>query len=230
MKPMKKTWNNIWATTHIRYPHDIILLEIEKMSDIKKILEVGAGSGRDLEELSKRNYDVTYSDFSPVAIKKFRDRNPSIKTINCDARNLLFEDNKFDLVYSLGLLEHFGHKDRRKVIQEMFRVSSRYVLIDVPQRYSLATIGKKILILFKKWKYGEETEFSYKELLNEVKEAGLDFEVVSKYGRELIPLPRNFKNKFYQKFPSFIKRIYLKILAMLYWGITGSFGIVFKKN
>lgn len=229
MKPSKKLWNNVWSSTNVFYSHDIVLVEIKQLRDVRKILEIGAGTGRDLEELSKKGYVVTYSDFSSVAIEKFHKRNPKIEFQECDARNLPFQNNSFDLVYCLGLLEHFDRQDRKKIIKEMFRVSNQYILIDVPQRYGFAFLVKKLLMLFGKWKYGEEIEFSYAQLLKEVKEVILDFKVVSRYGRELIPLPRNFKNKFYTKLPQLFKATYLKFLAMLYWGITGSFGIIFKK-
>jgi len=229
MQPSQKNWNYVWNNTNIRYAHDTILFNIKKLKSIKKILEIGAGSGRDLEELSKRGYDVTFSDFSPVAIKKFRDKNPCIKTMKCDARNLPFSDNFFDLVYCLGLLEHFDGQGRKKIIKEMFRVSNKYVLIDVPQRYSFAFLVKKILMMCDKWKYGEEIEFSYSTIMKEIKEEIPIFIVTSHYGRELIPLPRNFKNKFYLSLPLKLRTYYLKLLQYLYWGFAGSFGIIFKK-
>ena len=230
MNPSKKLWDNVWSSTDICYSHDSILFEIGRLKNTNKVLEIGAGTGRDLEELSERGYDVTYSDFSSVAIEKFHKRNPQIETQECDARNLPFQNDSFDLVYCLGLLEHFDRQDRRKIIKEMFRVSNKYVLIDVPQKYSFAFLAKKFLMLLGKWKYGEEIEFSYTQLLKEVKKVILDFKVVSHYGRELIPLPRNFKNKFYQKFPFLIRGIYLKFLKTSYWGVAGSFGIIFKKS
>jgi len=62
MKPSKRLWNNIWSRANICYPHDIVLFEIDSLVNIKKILEIGGGA--DLEELSKRGYDVKFSDFS----------------------------------------------------------------------------------------------------------------------------------------------------------------------
>jgi len=129
----------------------------------------------------------------------------------------------------LGLLEHFSYKDRQKIISELFRVGKKYILIDVPQKYGFSTIIKKILMVRRKWKYGEEIEFSYFQLLQEVNKIGLSPNIVSHYGRELIPLPRNFKNKFYLSLPLKLRTYYLKLLQYLYWGFTGSFGIIFKK-
>ncbi|MDD5638417.1 MAG: class I SAM-dependent methyltransferase [Candidatus Pacebacteria bacterium] len=230
MNPSKKLWDDVWINTNICYPHDIVLSEIKKLRDVRKILEIGAGTGRDLEELSKHGYGVTYSDFSSVAIEKFHKRNRQIETKECDARNLPFQDNSFDLVYSLGLLEHFDSGDRKKIISEMFRVSNNYVLIDVPQRYSFTFLIKKFLMLLSKWKYGEEIEFSYWQLSKEVKKTVPTIKIVSSYGREIVPLPRNFKNKFYQRLFSPIKKRHLKFLKLFYWGLAGSFGIIFKKS
>lgn len=228
MKPSKEIWNNVWSHTNVAYPHDSVLAEIEKLEGVRRILEIGAGTGRDLEELFERGYNVTYSDFSPIAIEKFHKRNPQIAIRECDAKNLPFEDDCFDLVYCLGLLEHFDKEDRKKIIREMFRVSKEYVLIDVPQRYSFAFLVKKFLMLISKWKYGEEIEFSYWQLLKEVKKTVPNTKAIAPYGRELMPLPRNFKDKFYQKLPFSVRKAYLKFLRLLHWGIAGSFGLFFK--
>lgn len=227
--PTTKLWDKIWFNDNSFSYHESVIDQVKKLKSVSTILEIGAGSGADLLELKKLGYRVTFSDFSDVAIKNINKRAPQLKTVKCDARHLPFKKNSFDLIFCLGLLEHFNISDRKKIIKEMFRISNKYILIDVPQKYSFSTIIKKILMAMKKWEYGDETEFSYFELLYEVNQIGLNFNNFSHYGRELISLPRNFKNKLYLKLPLKLRRCYLKLLQYFYWGFTGSFGIIFKK-
>ena len=186
-------WDSVWSKRTDNPPHPIVISSIKKLTNIKNILEVGGGSGSDIIELSK-DYDVTYSDYSNVALKKFQDKtNGKIKIQMADAKKLPFKDNSFDLVFCLGLLEHFSDKDKQKIIYEMKRISRKYVLIDVPQKYSIHILLKKIVMLMGKWQYGYEEELSFYELNNMLKNNGL--KVVDYYGRELIPIPRKYKIK-----------------------------------
>lgn len=230
MKSSKLMWNEVWANSKIIAPHEIVLQQIKKLH-INHVLEIGAGSGVDVEALVKMGYDVTFTDLSEVAIEKFKLRELNIKAKKCDARNLPFKNNSFDLVYCLGLLEHFGESDRQKIIKEMLRVSKRYILIDVPQRYSLLTIIKKILMFFRMWKYGDEIEFTTFQLINEVKRVDKNLKICSRYGRGILPLPRNFRSRFYKYIvKGKIKDVYFKLQEKMYWCWFNCFGIIFEKE
>ncbi len=50
--------------------------------------------------------------------------------VNGDAQRLPFSDRSFDLVLLLEVLEHVGHPE--KVLEEVHRVSGKYMLISVP--------------------------------------------------------------------------------------------------
>jgi ubiquinone/menaquinone biosynthesis C-methylase UbiE len=58
--------------------------------------------------------------------------NPVKKTSLMDANDLKFEDNSFDVVFCHALLHHV--EDIAKVMQEMKRVSRKYVIILEPNR------------------------------------------------------------------------------------------------
>jgi hypothetical protein len=59
------------------------------------------------------------------------------------------------------------------------------LIVDVPQRYHLYTVAKKILIALDKWFAGWETEFSPAELEGLVRAQGLD--VRRTYGDWMVP-------------------------------------------
>jgi 2-polyprenyl-6-hydroxyphenyl methylase/3-demethylubiquinone-9 3-methyltransferase len=75
--------------------------------------------------------------------------------VNADARNLPFPAESFDFVFSVGLMEHF--EDPKAVLAEQHRVlrTGGFLLVKVPQKYSVYTAIKKVMIHFGKWPYGD---------------------------------------------------------------------------
>ena len=225
-------WDDVWKNENkLVYPNHIVIDLITKLG-IKNVIELGGGSGNDIIELNNHGLDVVYSDNSLVAIDKFKKKtNNKIKTIKIDVLGPLpYKSNSFDLVYSLGLLEHFNKNQRKHIIREMFRISKRYVLIDVPQKYSLFTPVKKLLTLTGKWKYGWETEFSYGQLINEIMEQN-NCKVRVKYGRGFLPLPRYIREKFYKRLLTHgVSDKYLKIQRKFSFGMFNCIGVLLEKR
>lgn len=93
------------------------------------VLDVGAGNGF-FSYYFDRVADVTAVDYSQVMI----DRNSVAKKYVMDARNLKFEDNTFDLVFCHALLHHIEKGERKVVVNEMRRVSKKFVVILEPNR------------------------------------------------------------------------------------------------
>lgn len=111
--------------------------------DVKSILEVGPGTFLVSSVLSRRGYKVTTCDFDP---KLGAD-------VTADVRRLPFGNNTFDLVVACQVLEHIPFEDFDKALDEIKRVSSRYVLISLPHRCTGFTILLRfpfIETLFKK--------------------------------------------------------------------------------
>jgi len=94
-----------------------------------KIIDVGAGNGYFSYQWNLEG-DVTAVDFSDVILTN----NPVEKKMVMDARDLKFPDNSFDISFCNAVLHHIDGFDRLKVIQEMARVSRRYVAISEPNR------------------------------------------------------------------------------------------------
>ena len=90
----------------------------------KRVLEVGCGRGSLSCYFSDAGYDCTLLDHSEsvieIAQKIFELNN--LKATFCvgDANSLPFEDKSFDIVFSIGLLEHF--EDIEPPILEQIRV------------------------------------------------------------------------------------------------------------
>lgn len=228
-----KQWDKVWSkqvySSHYYSP--IVVRVVEKFHPTRSC-ELGAGSGVDIVELNRRGLDVVYTDLSKQAIGRFRQRYPKIETIGVDARKLPFKDNSFDFVYSIGLVEHFCKNERRRIIDEHFRVSSKYVLIDVPQKYSLMTPIKNILMKLDRWPFGWETQFSYWSLVSEVKSV-IPCRVVFRYGRGFFFLRRKEAGYLYLKIIKnfrVLDRLYFLSHGICFFGGMRSVGVVFKKQ
>ena len=93
-----------------------------------EILEIGVGRGRMVHLLKDRGVQA---EFHGVDITDNVNNSGTIGVIG-DTRSLTYADESFDLVYSLGVVEHFPETD--VAIQEHVRVARKggYVLITTP--------------------------------------------------------------------------------------------------
>lgn len=155
----------------------------------RRVLEVGAGSGRDSVTLSAEGASAVVLDYSQASLEVARGvaarSGQRIHCVRADGLRLPFRDGTFDVVFHQGLLEHF--RDPMPLLRENARVLGRQglLLVDVPQRYHLYTIAKHVLIALGRWFAGWETEFSIGELTGLLEAAGL--RVTRRYGRWMIP-------------------------------------------
>lgn len=90
----------------------------------KRALEIGCGRGSLSCYFSDAGFDCTLVDLSTnvldVAQSIFEKNNLKAKFMVGDANNLDIPDNSFDIIYSIGLLEHF--EDIETPLKEQIRV------------------------------------------------------------------------------------------------------------
>ena len=89
-----------------------------------RVLEVGCGRGSMSAYFADNNYECTLIDLSPKVINTakqiFKHHGLDAKFDVGDALNLPYENGSFDIVVSIGLLEHFENIER--VVSEQVRV------------------------------------------------------------------------------------------------------------
>ncbi|WP_236939169.1 class I SAM-dependent methyltransferase [Evansella clarkii] len=175
-------WDNVWEEdkagtysyieSRIERALDKIGLFIQNGIEFKpneRVLEAGCGDGLILLALMRlikvNGYGV---DFSEVAKKK------AIKLMGqeenffdyriADVEKLPFEDNYFDKIISLGVIEHFN--DPRKAIDELYRTlkPGGLVILMTPNKLSLGVLDRVIKEVFNKWQFGYQTEYTPKQL------------------------------------------------------------------
>lgn len=101
----------------------------------KKILDVGAGTGRLSLVLGKAGAQVTALDVSMEMLKILAKKNGKIETVVGEADDLPFEDNTFDFVTATFLIVHL--KNPTAFFDEAYRVlkdNGRLIITNINQK------------------------------------------------------------------------------------------------
>jgi len=100
------------------------LLRYVNLKENQNYLEVGCGNGAVSKHIAKRyGLNVTGTDVDPEMIqfaKKNIDDISHIRFLEMDATEMHFEDNRFDIVLSFGVMHHISNWE--KVLEEISRV------------------------------------------------------------------------------------------------------------
>jgi SAM-dependent methyltransferase len=110
---------------------------LKKYSTEKSILEAGCGIGRWVIPLSKTGYNVTGIEIESKALEVLEQnyQSPNLKLVVGDIFKMPFKNEEFDIVISLGVLEHFEEKQvQNAAIEEHKRVMRKdgIFLVTVP--------------------------------------------------------------------------------------------------
>lgn len=148
----------------------------------KRILEVGCSDGLACDLLLSEDPEkIIGIDTMKITGCGYGD--PKIEYFKMDAHNLLFEDKKFDLCYSIATLEHC--RDPLVVLKEMKKVTKRggfcYVQAG-PLYYS--PFGHHMFEYFKNYPW-IHLRLSKEEIIAYCVQHGIDIKVKETYGRDI---------------------------------------------
>ena len=87
---------------------------------LDRLLEIGAGTGRDGRFFADEGREVTCIDLSPAMIQLCRDK--ELKALVMDVAELSFVDGSVDAVYSFNSLLHLPKAELPAVLREIRRV------------------------------------------------------------------------------------------------------------
>ena len=143
------------------------------------ILDVGCGTGRNLEALSELG-DTRGCDISSEALDFCRRRGLSNLTLQVDPHSLPFDSGTFDLVTALDVIEHVD--DDLRMLAEIARVlkPSGLALLTVPAHPRLWTVHDEALQHRRRYARGP--------LRQKVEAAGLRVDLLSGMNGLLLPV------------------------------------------
>jgi SAM-dependent methyltransferase len=137
-----------------------------------RILDIGSGLGFNDIYLSSIGYRVTGIDNDERIISTAAEFSRKLEIgcdfIHADAFDLSAYYNQYDLVYSLGVLEHFDREITIRLLEEQ-KKCAEYVLIEIPSKYTSLTGD-----------ITDERIYTMQQLRKIVSNAGLD--VVTSFG------------------------------------------------
>jgi ubiquinone/menaquinone biosynthesis C-methylase UbiE len=120
--------------SRLRRPERLALLEVNRVvelttqdGNLRRILDVGTGSGIFAEAFALAGFEVEGLDASPEMLAVARGLVPGVTFQEGIAESLPYPDTSFDLVF-MGLLFH-ETDDRLKALQEASRVTRQRVAI-----------------------------------------------------------------------------------------------------
>jgi demethylmenaquinone methyltransferase / 2-methoxy-6-polyprenyl-1,4-benzoquinol methylase len=120
-------WQNVLRNlpvSYIRWFEEEKRYLVSNITKDSKVLEVGMGDGRSLNDIIETTKNITGIDHDLEAVektKKLFERYPNIKIIGAEADNLPFEDRTFDFVICMTTFANFGD-NKLKILNEMKRV------------------------------------------------------------------------------------------------------------
>ena len=142
----------------------------------KRVLEVGAGTGRDSHKMHEQGAHACILDYSEQSLRLVRSHEAThdITCILADALNAPLPANTFDIVFHQGLLEHFPSPYR--LLRENHRILKKdgLLVVDVPQTFHAYTLMKHALMLMGVWFGGWERQFTITSLARLLRDVGFE--------------------------------------------------------
>jgi SAM-dependent methyltransferase len=113
-------------TKHYNYEMAKFIRDLVMSLRAQSVLEVGCSAGNDLK-LFPEDLPVKGIDTLDIAIDNAKANLPKFDFRKADITQIPFEDGSFDLVFTRNLFNHIDTKDVKKSVDELFRVSKKYI-------------------------------------------------------------------------------------------------------
>lgn len=130
-----------------------------KENDLKKVLDVGCGTGKLVKFLNDNGFQAYGCDNAKIAIKTAQSINKKNVIKKASATKLPFKTNSFNLVVSISTIEHLTKKEVSSFLKEAYRLlKSRGFIFIITPNYA----SPMRFILGKKWfGYSDPTHITF---------------------------------------------------------------------
>jgi demethylmenaquinone methyltransferase/2-methoxy-6-polyprenyl-1,4-benzoquinol methylase len=148
------------------------VISLVKKYQYESILDVCCGTGDQLKLLKEQGFEGQGIDLSDAMLRIAAKGEHAADCIEQDATQMHYENAKFDLVMTAFSLHEKSHTSARKIVEEMFRVTSKGgdILIIDYELSDRTSVLSKALIYFIEWIAGGE---HYRNFNSYIKKGGL---------------------------------------------------------
>lgn len=151
-----------------------------------RVLEVGGGHGQLTGVLRRAGHGVVVHGSRLECHARLRDRDKDVPRVVSDLWRLPFGDRSFDAVISVRLLAHVTRW--RPLLEEMARVSGRWILVDFPARTAVHHLAPALFGAKRRIERSTRPYFDYEpEEMGRAFEA-LGFRVAGRLGQFVLPM------------------------------------------
>lgn len=181
---------------------DLILSNLKKLkNNCNSLLEIGCAEGFFIEKSVSLGYSSVGCDISHLKLLK----SSNIDVVECDAQNLPFKSNSFDVVLLNRVLELIP--DDIKALNESIRVCRKFLIITVPNQTpsimnKLKSIVKPEKNIFK-YEWGVKARsYNNNQLKKILKDHGtiIELKTIAPFGHAFLT-PSNNINRFIYNLP-----------------------------
>ena len=109
----------------------IMFSKILKLTpDVKSIAELGCNIGLNLQALKRinKNFDLVGVEINKIAANKAKELNIA-DIVNCSILEPMPIKEKYDLVFTKGVLIHINPNELERVYQNLYDISNKYILV-----------------------------------------------------------------------------------------------------
>ncbi len=135
-------WDRKWVGIFDHYQNDLrhaFYIHAMLESEEQHLLEIGAGSFRDMAELRRRGLNCEGMDFSLEAVVRAKEYFPEFagSIHHMSAFSMPFADGAFDLTYHNGFWVLFSDEQIKGLAEEQARISKRRMIVTVHNAHNV---------------------------------------------------------------------------------------------
>lgn len=122
-------WNKYTDDNESKYNEEFskFIKDLATSLRSNNVLEVGCNSGNDLRNFPN-DFDVHGVDLNDHALDIAKKKFPSFKFKNGSIIDLPYEESSIDFVFTHNVLNYINENEIDKAIDELYRVSKKYIL------------------------------------------------------------------------------------------------------
>lgn len=132
----KEEWNQKWEGIFDHYQQDLrnsYYVNAVLSKDDKRLLELGAGSFRDMANLNELGKDASGCDYSDLAVDLAKKHFPNLseKIFVADSFNMPITNNEYDVTYHNGFWALFDDEAILSLAKEQARITRNKMIVTV---------------------------------------------------------------------------------------------------